>query len=190
MSYFTGFYPSVRADSSGDGVVSQAGGVVLTSMVKVAGLGAGLSEALEPWRKPFATHDPGKILTDPALSLATGGDSVSDIDRLRNEPEVYGLVASDPTIKPAVQDPGNGKACQGAGGHQRRPCQGPGPFVGAGREGLAPARGERGQPSCHRLGCVVAEFPFRVGRCPSNVEEGLRVPPIVFLSGSRHSRHR
>ena len=98
MSYFTGFYPSVRVDSSGDGVVSQAGGVVLTSMVKVAGLGAGLSEALEPWRKPFATHDPGKILSDLALSLATGGDSVSDIDRLRNQPEVYGLVASDPTI--------------------------------------------------------------------------------------------
>ncbi|WP_185260998.1 transposase [Pseudarthrobacter sp. NBSH8] len=98
MSYFTGFYPSVRVDSSGDGVVSQAGGVVLTSMVKVAGLGAGLSEDLEPWRKPFATHDPGKILSDLALSLATGGDSVSDIDRLRNQPEVYGLVASDPTI--------------------------------------------------------------------------------------------
>jgi len=95
---FTGFYPSVRVDSSGEGLVSQAGGVILTSMVKVAGLGTGLSEALEPWRKPFTTHDPGKILTDLALSLATGGDSVSDIDRLRNQSEVYGLVASDPTI--------------------------------------------------------------------------------------------
>ena len=68
--------------------MSQAGGVVLTSMVKAAGLVAGLSEALEPWRKPLATHDPGKILTDLALSLATRGESVSDIDRLRNEPEV------------------------------------------------------------------------------------------------------
>lgn len=90
MSYFTGFYPSVRVDSSGEGVMSQPGGVVLTSMVKGAGLGAGLSEALEPWRKPFATHDPGKIFTDLALSLATGGDTVSDIDRLRNQPEYTG----------------------------------------------------------------------------------------------------
>ena len=98
MSYFTGFYPAVRVDAAGDGVVSQAGGVVLTSMVKGSGIAAGLSEALAPWRKPFAVHNPGKILTDLALSLATGGDSVSDIDRLRNEPEVYGLVASDPTI--------------------------------------------------------------------------------------------
>ncbi|MBM7848105.1 IS1380 family transposase [Arthrobacter roseus] len=98
MNYFTGFYPSVRVDSAGDGVVSQGGGAILTSMAKGSGLAAGLSEALEPWRKPFATHEPGKILTDLALSLATGGDCVSDVDRLRNQPEVYGLVASDPTI--------------------------------------------------------------------------------------------
>ncbi len=98
MNYFTGFYPSVRVDSSGDGVVSQGGGVILTSMVKGSGLTAGLSQALEPWRKPFATHNPGKILTDLALSLATGGDCVSDVDRMRNQPEVFGRVASDPTI--------------------------------------------------------------------------------------------
>lgn len=98
MNHFTGFYPSVRVDSAGDGVVSQAGGLVLTSMVKASGLAAGLSETLSPWRKPFARHDPGKILSDLALSLATGGDSVSDADRLRTQPGVYGLVASDPTI--------------------------------------------------------------------------------------------
>ena len=98
MNYFTGFYPSVRVDATGDGVVSQGGSAILTSMLKGAGLGTGLSAALEAWRKPFATHDPGKILTDVALSLATGGDCVSDVDRLRDQPEVYGLVASDPTI--------------------------------------------------------------------------------------------
>lgn len=98
MNYFSGLYPAVRVDSAGDGVVSQAGGAILTSMVRGSGLGAGLLGALGPWSKPFARHDPGKILTDLALSLATGGDAVSDVDRLRNQPEVYGLVASDPTI--------------------------------------------------------------------------------------------
>ncbi len=98
MSNFTGFYPSVRVDGAGDGIVSQGGGIILTEMVKTSGLSAGLSEALEPWRKPFARHDPGKILTDLALSLAAGGEAVSDVDRLRNQPEVYGFVASDPTI--------------------------------------------------------------------------------------------
>ncbi|WP_189351589.1 IS1380 family transposase, partial [Zhihengliuella salsuginis] len=61
-------------------------------------LDTGLSQALGPWRKPNARHDPGKILTDLALSLATGGDCISDIDRLRTQPDVYGLMASDPTI--------------------------------------------------------------------------------------------
>lgn len=98
MNYFTGFYPSVRVDATGEGVVSQGGGAILTSMVKASGLTAGLSEALEPWRKRFSTHNPDKILTDLALSLATGGDGASGVDRLRNQPEIYGLVASDPTI--------------------------------------------------------------------------------------------
>ncbi|WP_426977316.1 IS1380 family transposase [Pseudarthrobacter sp. O4] len=103
MSNSTGFYPSVRVDSAGGGVVSQAGGLVLARAVHVSGLGAGLSEALGPWRKPFARHDPGKILTDVALSLATGGDCVSDVDRLRSQPQVYGLVASDPTISRLIR---------------------------------------------------------------------------------------
>lgn len=87
MNNLTGFYPSVRVDATGDGVVSQGGGIILTEMLKTSGLTTGLAEVLEPWRKPFATHNPGKILTDLALSLATGGDFVSDIDRLRNHPK-------------------------------------------------------------------------------------------------------
>ena len=58
MSNTTALYPSVRADSAGAGVVSQAGGMILTRTVRVSGIGAGLSEALGPWRKPFAGHYP------------------------------------------------------------------------------------------------------------------------------------
>lgn len=103
VSNSTGFYPSVRVDSTGGGVVSQAGGLVLARTVHVSGLGVGLSGALEPWRKPFARHDPGKILTDLVLSLATGGDCVSDVDRLRSQPQVNGRVASDPTISRLIK---------------------------------------------------------------------------------------
>ncbi|MGO4652259.1 IS1380 family transposase [Arthrobacter sp. 2RAF22] len=103
MSDLTSSYPSVRVDSAGDGVVSQAGGLVLTETVRATGLMAALSAGLEPWRKPFARHDPGKILTDQALSLATGGDCLADVDRLRTQPGVYGLVASDPTISRLVR---------------------------------------------------------------------------------------
>jgi hypothetical protein len=91
-------YPSVRVDGAGQGVVSQTGGVALAETVRASGLGAGLSAGLGPWRKPLARHDPGKIVTDLALSLALGRDCLADVDRLRSQPGVYGPVASDPTV--------------------------------------------------------------------------------------------
>jgi len=82
--------------------VGQAGGVLLTDTVRTAGLDVGLSAALAPWRKPFAVHDPGKVVLDLALSLALGGDCLADVGVLRAEPGVYGLVASDPTVSRTV----------------------------------------------------------------------------------------
>src|SRR5690349_4148195 len=57
-----------------------------------------LSTALAPWRRPLSLHDPGKIVLDLAVSLAVGGDCLADIVQLRGCPEVFGLVASDPTV--------------------------------------------------------------------------------------------
>jgi hypothetical protein len=72
--------------------------VLVTEAVRVSGLDAGLSQALARWRKPTATHDPGKVLTDLAVALALGGDCLADIALLRAEPSVFGPVASDPTV--------------------------------------------------------------------------------------------
>lgn len=91
-------YPAVLVDGKGSGVVSQAGGIVLAETVRATGLAAGLSAALRPWRKPASRHDPGKVITDLALSLAMGGDCLADVDRLRSQPGVFGPVASDPTV--------------------------------------------------------------------------------------------
>jgi hypothetical protein len=57
-----------------------------------------LSKAVAPWRRPLARHDPGKILLDLAVSLAIGGDCLADLAQLRAAPEVFGPVASDPTV--------------------------------------------------------------------------------------------
>ncbi len=62
MSESTSCYPSLSVDTTGTGVVSQAGAVMLLRTAEKAGLGGALSVALAPWRKPLATHDPGKIL--------------------------------------------------------------------------------------------------------------------------------
>ncbi len=102
MKKRTGLYPAVQADAAGAGVVSHAGGVALVETVRAADLDVGLSEALTPWRKPTAVHDPGKVLLDLAVSLALGGDCLADIAVLRAEPGVYGRVASDPTVSRTI----------------------------------------------------------------------------------------
>jgi hypothetical protein len=96
------FYPRVQVDTADVPAVGQAGGVLLTETVRASGLDAGLSAALEPWRKPLAIHDPGKVVLDLALTLALGGDCLADIALLRAEPRVYGRVASDPTVSRTI----------------------------------------------------------------------------------------
>ena len=53
-------------------------------------------------RSPNARHDPAKIVLDLALTLAMGGDCLADIGLLRAEPDVYGAVASDPTVSRTI----------------------------------------------------------------------------------------
>jgi len=98
----TGFYPRLGVDTSRVSAVGQAGGVLLTETIRVSGLGQELSTALDRWRKPTAVHDPAKIMLDLAVTLALGGDCLSDIALLRAEPGVYGRVASDPTVSRTI----------------------------------------------------------------------------------------
>ena len=88
MEQTTGFYPRPKVDTAKVAAVGQAGGVLLTQTVRTAGLDVGLSAGLAPWRKPFAVHDPGKVVLDLALSLALGGDCLADVGVLRAEPGV------------------------------------------------------------------------------------------------------
>ncbi len=102
MSQRSGFYPRVRVDGAGKGVVSQAGGTLLTATIRATGLDRALSASLAPWCSPLAIHDPAKVLLDLAVALALGGDCLADIALLRAEPGVYGLVASDPTVSRTI----------------------------------------------------------------------------------------
>ncbi|WP_238072504.1 IS1380 family transposase [Rhodococcus zopfii] len=98
MSKSTSPYPSVSASATGTGVVSHAGAVLLLRTAEKTGLASELTTELAPYRKPLARHDPGKILLDLAIALAIGGDCLADIAQLRSHPEVFGQVASDPTV--------------------------------------------------------------------------------------------
>ncbi|MGV9281818.1 IS1380 family transposase, partial [Streptomyces sp. NPDC003730] len=93
-----GSFPRVRTEGGGRAVVSQAGSVLLVETVRKSGLDQAISGVLSPWRKPRAVHDPGKVLLDVALAVASGGDCLADVGMLRAEPAVFGPVASDPTV--------------------------------------------------------------------------------------------
>ena len=85
--------------------MSQAGAVLLIETIRATGLDRALREALEPWRKPTAVHDPAKVVLDLAVTLAAGGDCLADIAVLRDQPvgrAVFGLVASDPTVSRTI----------------------------------------------------------------------------------------
>ena len=90
--------PVVRVvvDPVRESLVSSAGGVLLRQTIGVCGVERMLSSALRPWRGSRARHDPALI--DVATAVALGGDSLADVAAVRAQPEVFGLVASDPTV--------------------------------------------------------------------------------------------
>ena len=90
--------PKITVSADGQGLVSQAGSLLLAETARVIGLGEALSAGLARWRAPRAVHDPGKIIGDLAMALALGGDCLADIVVLRAEPDLAGPVASDPVV--------------------------------------------------------------------------------------------
>lgn len=89
--------PRVEVTGGGTGIVGHAGGLVLVELAERTGLSAGLSAAMARSRQRRSAHDPGQVLVDLAVMLADGGDCVSDLKVLREQPEVFGQVASDAT---------------------------------------------------------------------------------------------
>jgi hypothetical protein len=81
-----------------------SGTQLLVETARASGLDEGLSAALDRWRKPRSVHDPGKIVLDLAVTLAAGGDGPADTALLRAGADLFGPVASAPTICRLVDD--------------------------------------------------------------------------------------
>ena len=98
----TGRCTKITVSADGSGIVSQAGGLLLTRTLQVTGMDRGLSAGLARWRQPRAVHDPGKIVADLVMALALGGDCLADVAMLRAQPQLFGPVASDPVVSRLV----------------------------------------------------------------------------------------
>ena len=85
-----------------ESLISSAGGALLIETAAVVGLDQALSDGLRPWRGRRARHDPGKVLLDLAVAVALGGDCLADLAVVRAQPDLFGDVASDPTVSRLV----------------------------------------------------------------------------------------
>lgn len=94
--------PNVILDPVRESLLSSAGGLLVRQTIRAAGLDRGLSEALAPWRLERAVHDPAKVLLDVATAVALGGDCLADMAAVRAQPELFGSVASDPTVSRVI----------------------------------------------------------------------------------------
>jgi hypothetical protein len=90
--------PRIKITGDGVGLVNHAGTRLLTDLADRLGLTAALSEAMAATKQRRRGHDRGEVLIDVAVMIADGGDTISDVAVLRDQPDLFGAVASHPTV--------------------------------------------------------------------------------------------
>jgi hypothetical protein len=99
--------PVLSVTTDGRGVASHAGTRLLADLADATGLSGAFSDALVGLRERRSAHDPGRVLTDLAVMIADGGEAISDLGVLRDQPGLFGPVASTTTawrVLAAVDD--------------------------------------------------------------------------------------
>jgi hypothetical protein len=85
-------------EGGGEQVVSHVGLHALGAFADRLGVGELLSARIAPPGDRLPMHDRGKVLVQAMLMLAGGGEACSDIERLRAQPTLFGVVPSDSTL--------------------------------------------------------------------------------------------
>jgi hypothetical protein len=94
--------PKLVVTADGEGIAGHCGTRLLADVADVVGLTGGLVAAMAPICQAPRVHAPGRVLLDLALMLADGGDCLSDLATLSDQPCVFGPVASVPTAYRAI----------------------------------------------------------------------------------------
>ena len=83
--------------ADGTGVVSHSGTELLRELAAATGLVDAWDQVLLPTYKALPLHFPGQVLADLAVAVADGATSISKLRVLRDQPSLFGIVASTPT---------------------------------------------------------------------------------------------
>lgn len=87
----------MKVSSDGAGVASHAGCELLRELAAATGLVDAWDKALIGTYSGLPSHYPGQVLADLAVSIADGARSISGLKTLRDQPGLFGAVASTPT---------------------------------------------------------------------------------------------
>ena len=98
MKKRSGRLARMRVSADGEGVVSHAGTELLRELACFSGLIDAWDAVLIGTYKALPVHYPGSVLADLAVAIADGADSISGARVLRDQPSLFGPVASKPTI--------------------------------------------------------------------------------------------
>lgn len=88
---------SLRIAADGTRLVSRSGAALVPELAARLGLERELTTALSRLFKRRPVHGPGGVLVDLATTLIDGGDCVSDLGQLHDQPDLFGNVASHST---------------------------------------------------------------------------------------------
>ena len=87
----------MKVSADGTGVASHAGCELLRELAAATGLVGAWDRALIGTYSGLPFHFPGQVLADLAVSIADGATSISGLRSLRDQPALFGPVASEPT---------------------------------------------------------------------------------------------
>jgi hypothetical protein len=87
----------MKVSADGAGVASHAGCELLRELAAASGLVGAWDRALIGTYAGLPFHFPGQVLSDLAVSIADGATSISGLRALRDQPGIFGPVASTPT---------------------------------------------------------------------------------------------
>jgi Transposase DDE domain group 1 len=88
--------PRFEVIADGQGICSHVGAALLGELSDRLGLTSELGRRANTGVRAGA-HDRGQVLRDLVVMLADGGDCISDLATLRDQPELFGQVCSTPT---------------------------------------------------------------------------------------------